>query len=71
MSGLKNLFSKPKMPDPEPPATMPDDQDEITKRARRKQMTTTRAESSSAQTRLAPVPGTIGKEFTRSTLGAR
>lgn len=68
---MGSLFKSPKMPDPEPPATMPDDQDEITKRARRKQMTTTRAESSSAQTRLVQAPGTIGKEFSRSTLGAR
>ena len=68
---MSGLFSKPKVPDPEPPATMPDEQDELAQRARRTRARTTVAESSSAQTRLAPVPGTIGREFSRSTLGAK
>lgn len=67
---MGGLFKTTKYEDPEPPATMPDEQDELAKRARRKQMSTTLAQSSSAQTRLAPVPGTIGREFSRSTLGA-
>ncbi len=68
---MSGLFSKPKMPDPEPPATMPDEQDQLAQRARRTRAKTTVADSSSAQTRLAPVPGTIGREFSRSTLGAK
>lgn len=68
---MGGLFSKPKMPDPEPPATMPDAEDELAKRARRRTGVTTAAQSSSAQTRLAPVPGTIGREFSRQTLGAK
>jgi hypothetical protein len=68
---MGGLFKREKMPDPEPPATMPDDQDQIAQRARRGRAKTTVAESSSAQTRLAPVPGTIGREFSRSTLGAK
>ncbi len=68
---MSGLFSKPKMPDPEPPATMPDAQDELAQRVRRTRAKTTVADSSSAQTRLAPVPGTIGREFSRSTLGAK
>jgi len=64
-------FLKPDYPDPKPPATMPDEQDEMARRARRRQVSTTAAESSSAQTRLAPVPGTIGREYSRQTLGAR
>lgn len=68
---MSRLFSNQKMPDPEPPATMPDAEDELAKRARRRTGVTTAAESSSAQTRLAPVPGTIGREFSRSTLGAK
>lgn len=69
MGGL--LGSKQKVFEPEPPATMPDDQDELAQRARRTRAKTTVAESSSGQTRLAPVPGTIGREFSRSTLGAK
>lgn len=68
---MGGLFSKPKMPEPTPPATMPDADDELAKRARRRQVATTAGESSSAQTRLAPVPGTIGREFSRTTLGAK
>ena len=68
---MGGLFKKPKMPDPEPPATMPDPQDELATRARRTRAKTTVTESSSGQTRLAPVPGTIGREFSQSTLGAK
>lgn len=63
------LFSKPKYPDPEPPATMPDPDDPLAKRKRRQTMQPRTANSSSAD-KLAPVPGTIGREFQRSTLGA-
>lgn len=66
---MGSLFSKPKMPDPEPPATMPDAEDELAKRSRRQKVAVTAGQSSSAQTRLAPVPGTMGKEFSRGTLG--
>lgn len=64
------LFSKPKMPEPEPPATMPDPDDPLAKRQRRKQTGTLSTASSSTTDRLAPVPGTLGREFSRSTLGA-
>lgn len=65
------LFGRTKIPDPEPPATMPDEQDELAKRARRTTARNVASESSTAQTRLAPVPGTIGREYSRSTLGAK
>lgn len=69
MSGL--FGSKPKYPDPEPPATMPDPNDELAKRKRRSQTGQgVSSTSSSAADRLAPVPGTLGREYTRSTLGA-
>ena len=64
MGALKNLFSKPK--DPAPPATMPDPYDDTGKREDERKL---RASSSTAQNKLAPVPGTIGKEYSRSTLG--
>lgn len=64
MSGLKDIFSKPK--DPEPPAPMPDPYDETGKREEQRKL---RATSSTAQNQLAPVPGTIGREFSRRTLG--
>lgn len=67
---MSGLFSKRKMPDPEPPAPMPDEQDEAAKRARRKTAGTLRQSSGVASTRLAPVPGTIGREYSRGTLGA-
>lgn len=63
------LFSKPKYPDPEPPATMPDPGDALARRKRRQQ-TIGASESSSAADRLAPVPGTIAREYQRQTLGA-
>lgn len=59
-----------KYPDPEPPATMPDPEDPLAKRQRKRQTGTLPKTSSSASDRLAPVPGTIGQEFSRSTLGA-
>lgn len=68
---MGGLFKKPKMPEPTPPATMPDADDPLAKRLRRRQVSRTAEESSSAQTRLAPVPGTIGREFSRQTLGAK
>lgn len=68
MSGL--FGGKPDVPDPEPPAPMPDPEDELAKRAKRRQTGVLQQTSSSAQNRLAPVPGTIGREYSRSTLGA-
>lgn len=59
-----------KTPAPEPPATMPDPEDEMAKRAKRRQAGALQAGSSQAANRLAPVPGTIGREYSRSTLGA-
>ena len=67
---MGSLFSKPKYPEPEAPATMPDDQDELARRARRRQAGAIKGGSSSAANSIAPVPGTIGREFSRSTLGA-
>ena len=68
---MGNLFgNKTKTPDPEPPATMPDPEDPLAKRARRRQAGNLATESSSAANKIAPVPGTIGREFSRSTLGA-
>lgn len=59
-----------KVPDPEPPATMPDPEDELAKRTKRRQTGVLQQGSSQAANRLAPVPGTIGREYSRSTLGA-
>ena len=71
---MGGLFSKPKKteyPEPEPPATMPDPEDPMAKRQRRKTGGISPATASSAATdRLASVPGTIGREFSRGTLGA-
>lgn len=67
---MSGLFSKPKVPDPEPPATMPDPEDPLAKRKRRQAGGSIATTSSSASDRLAPVPGTIGREFSRGTLGA-
>lgn len=64
MGSLKSLFGKPK--DPEPPAPMPDPYDDTGKREEERRL---RASSSTAQNRLAPVPGTIGREYSRKTLG--
>lgn len=68
MSGL--LGGKTDYPDPEPPATMPDPNDPLAKRVRRKTAGGLPTTSSSTTDKLATVPGTIGREFTRSTLGA-
>lgn len=68
---MGGLFSKPKYPDPEPPAPMPDANDPLAARRRRQQTGGLASSgSSTAADRLAPVPGTIGREFSRSTLGA-
>lgn len=68
---MGGLFSKPKYPDPEPPAPMPDANDPLAARRRRQQAGgITAAGNSSTADRLAPVPGTIGREFSRSTLGS-
>ncbi|MDR6818496.1 hypothetical protein J2X76_003673 [Neorhizobium sp. 2083] len=50
---------------------MPDPGDVLAKRKRRQQTGgATATASSSATDRLAPVPGTIGREYQRQTLGA-
>lgn len=70
MSGLFGS-KKQSYPEPEPPATMPDPEDPLAKRQRRRTHSLAPAGSGSAATdRLAPVPGTIGREFSRGTLGA-
>ncbi|KRB51793.1 hypothetical protein ASE04_09690 [Rhizobium sp. Root708] len=61
---------KVEYPDPEPPATMPDPDDPLAKRTRRKTAGAIATTSSSTADKLATVPGTIGREFSRSTLGA-
>jgi hypothetical protein len=68
MGGL--LGGEPDYPDPEPPATMPDPEDPLAKRKRRQQTGQGVTTTSSATDKLAPVPGTIGREYTRATLGA-
>jgi hypothetical protein len=70
MSGL--FGKKQQMPEPEPPATMPDPEDPLAKRQRGRTRSLAPAgkSSSAASDRLAPVPGTIGREFSRGTLGA-
>lgn len=67
---MGGLFSKPKMPEPEPPATMPDPQDELARRSKRRTAGAIQTGSSSQANAIAPVPGTIGREFSRSTLGS-
>jgi hypothetical protein len=58
-------------PEPEPPATMPDPEDPMAKRERRKTAKLSPSRTSSAAAdRLTTVPGTIGREFSRGTLGA-
>lgn len=67
---MGGLFSSD-VPDPEPPATMPDPEDPLAKRQRRRQVGELGTTSSSASNKLAPVAGTLsGREYTRSTLGA-
>lgn len=67
---MSGLFSKPKVPEPEPPIAMPDQEDPASQRSRRRTAGTIRSGSGTAANRLAPVPGTIGREYSRSTLGA-
>lgn len=62
---MGNLFA-PKSRDPEPPATMPDERDPKTLRAKRSAQG---SGTGRASTRLAQQPGTIGQEYTRGTLG--
>ncbi|MGE8105159.1 hypothetical protein ACQKP1_15880 [Allorhizobium sp. NPDC080224] len=63
--------STPAPPEPAPPATMPDPEDPMAKRERRKTTTLSPSRTSSAAAdRLTTVPGTIGREFSRGTLGA-
>ena len=64
------LFKSPKTPTVEAPATMPDPNDPLSMRERRRRRGALMTESSATADNLAPVPGTIGREFTRSTLGA-
>jgi hypothetical protein len=70
MTELIGGGKKPDYPDPEPPAAMPDDGDELARRRRRQRESGLTRGSSAASDKLAPVPGTIGREFSRSTLGA-
>lgn len=65
MSGL--FGSTPK---PQAPAPMPDPNDEAAQRKKRESAQQLMASSSIAQDKLAPVPGTIGREYTRQKLGA-
>lgn len=67
MSGL--FGRKRDYPDPKEPATMPDEFDEASIRAKREAERKIRSGSSSETNRLAPVPGTIGREYSRGTLG--
>lgn len=61
---MGNLFSS-KIPDPEPPATMPDENDPQTKRAKR----AFKPAGGRDSTRIAEAPGTLGREYSRGTLG--
>ena len=72
MSGLFGSKKQQEYPDPEPPATMPDPEDPLAKRQRSRSTATTApaSASSSASDRLTRVPGTLGREFSRGTLGA-
>lgn len=63
-------FLTPHIPKPTPPSTMPDPYDIAAQRKRREDARQLRAGSSSVQNSLAPVPGTIGGEYSRGTLGA-
>lgn len=68
MGSLFNPDVKAQLPPPPPP--MPDPYDVEAKRAKRKEMRRVQNQSSTDQNQLAPVPGTIGREFSRSTLGS-
>lgn len=68
---MSGLFKKPApIPDPEPPARMPDPQDAMAESTKRRAERRIRGQSSTQQNRLAPVAGTIGREYSRATLGA-
>lgn len=56
--------------EPEAPATMPDEGDALAMRKRRQRQSRLDKGSSAANDRLARVPGTLGREHTRQTLGA-
>lgn len=62
MSGLKTLFSGPKIPKVEEPAEMPDEQDIAAKRKRR-------GNAATNANRVAATSGSVGGEYTRGTLG--
>lgn len=67
---MGSLFGgKTETPDPEPPAPMPDPEDPLAKRKRRQQGGTLAKPSSMAGNTLAPLPGTMGREYSRQTLG--
>ena len=57
---------KPKKIEPEEPATMPDEDDPQTRRAKRSVGTSS---SGRASTRLAAPSGAMGQEYSRGTLG--
>lgn len=67
MSGL--FGGSKKTPEPEAPAEMPDEDDPAKERSRRNQMRRLYGSSGRASTRLTDVPGTLGREYSRSTLG--
>lgn len=62
-------MSKPKVPEPRPPAEMPDPYDAALGDERRKKMRRTSSNSSANSNQLAEVPGTISAAFVRKTLG--
>lgn len=62
---MSGLLSKD-LPPPEPPATMPDENSAEAKRAKRSAVAPAGGKES---TRLATTGGTIGREYTRGTLG--
>lgn len=68
---MSKLFGgKPKEPDypePEPPATIPDTESVMARRNRRAQAAT--RTTARKQTTRAVTPGTIGREYSRGTLG--
>lgn len=67
---MSSLFSKPKAPDypdPQPPATIPDTEDVAARRARR--VNAARLPTAKSQTTRNVTPGTIGREYSRGTLG--
>lgn len=63
---MSGLFGKTRTVEPEPPAEMPDPYDTLSNRDEKRRL---KRSSSTTQNNLAPVPGTIGREYSRSTLG--